>query len=168
MGAAVEKGKGAAPIKRRGKHRSPRPGEDAALKAVALHLNLKRPPKGEAAATKPARSARAAALVSLVVLHADFVHELEDVALAELEADADEGILFADVEDAEEGFDQFEVAREDVFHELLAGLGEGDDGDAAAAAGNVLERVMEVGALEFDGRESGGDLADPSQGGDAR
>ncbi|HTZ99022.1 MAG TPA: hypothetical protein VMB02_01745, partial [Candidatus Aquilonibacter sp.] len=91
-----------------------------------------------------------------------------DVALAELEADADEGILFADVEDAEEGFDQFEVAREDVFHELLAGLGEGDDGDAAAAAGNVLERVMEVGALEFDGRESGGDLADPSQGGDAR
>jgi hypothetical protein len=27
---------------------------------------------------------------SLVVFHADFVHELEDVALAELEADADE------------------------------------------------------------------------------
>jgi hypothetical protein len=90
-----------------------KPG-DAVPKTAALHSNL------------------------FVVLHADFAHEFQDVALAELLADADEGVLFADVEDAEEGFDQFGVARKDVFHEFFAGFGEADDGDAAAAAGYVL------------------------------
>ena len=72
------------------------------------------------------------------------------------------------MEDAEEGFDQFEVAREDILHEFLAGFGESDDGDAAAAAGYVLQGAMEVGALEFDGGKSDDSLADPSEGGDAR
>jgi len=71
------------------------------------------------------------------------------------------------VEDAEEGFDQFGMAREDVLHEFLAGFGEGDDGDAAAAAGNVLQGAMEVGALEFDGRKGDDPLAGPSEAGGA-
>jgi len=87
--------------------------------------------------------------------------------LAELEAEAGEGILFAGVEDAEMSFDEFEVTREDVLHEALAGFGEADDGDAAAAAGNVLERAMQVGVFECDGRKSGGDLAEPAHAGKA-
>lgn len=72
------------------------------------------------------------------------------------------------MEDAEEGFDQFGMAREDVFHKFFAGFGEADNGDAAAAARNVLQGAMEVGALEFDGRKSGGHLAGPAEAGGAR